>query len=44
MSFSPEHAEPYFEYCDLIMEDLPIYCVREPPEGLKHFVETTKKP
>jgi hypothetical protein len=24
MSFSPEHAEPYFEYCDLIMEDLPI--------------------
>jgi hypothetical protein len=24
MSFSPENAEPYFEYCDLIMEDLPI--------------------
>lgn len=35
--FSPDHAEPYYEYADLIVEDIPIQAVRNPPEGLKHF-------
>lgn len=35
--FSPDHAEPYFEYVDLIVEDIPIQSVRNPPEGLKTF-------
>ena len=35
--FSPEHAEPYFEYVDLIVEDIPIQAIRNPPEGLKNF-------
>jgi hypothetical protein len=33
--FSPDHAEPYFEYADLIIEDVPISALRSPPEGLK---------
>jgi hypothetical protein len=33
--FSPEHAEPYFEYADLIIEDVPLSAIRQPPEGLK---------
>lgn len=37
--FSPDHAEPYFEYADLIVEDIPIQAVRNPPEGLKNFAE-----
>lgn len=41
VSFSPEHAEPYFEYCDLIVEDLPLPCIRQPPEGLKQFYEAS---
>jgi hypothetical protein len=41
INFIPEHAEPYFEYCDFINEDLPIACVRDPPEGLKQYVENT---
>lgn len=35
--FCPQHAEPYFEYADLIIEDIPITSVRDPPEGLKSF-------
>lgn len=35
--FCPQHAEPYFEYADLIIEDIPITAVRDPPEGLKTF-------
>jgi len=35
--FCPLHAEPYFEYADLIVEDIPISSVRHPPEGLKNF-------
>ena len=35
--FSPLHAEPYFEFADLIVEDIPISSVRCPPEGLKNF-------
>jgi len=35
--FSPDHAEPYFEFADLIVEDIPIQAVRNPPEGLKNF-------
>lgn len=35
--FSPDHAEPYFEYADLIIEDVPLSAVRSPPEGLKQF-------
>jgi hypothetical protein len=35
--FRPDHAEPYFEYADLIIEDIPISSVRNPPEGLKNF-------
>lgn len=35
--FSPDHAEPYFEFADLIIEDVPISAIRSPPEGLKNF-------
>ena len=35
--FSPDHAEPYFEYADLIIEDVPIYALRSPQEGLIQF-------
>lgn len=35
--FCPQHAEPYFEYADMIVEDIPIAAVRNPPEGLKLF-------
>ena len=35
--FCPLHAEPYYEYADLIIEDIPISSVRSPPEGLKSF-------
>jgi len=37
--FCPEHAEPYFEYADLIIEDIPITAVRDPPEALKSFAD-----
>ncbi len=35
--FSPDHAEPYYEFADFIVEDIPIQAVRNPPEGLKNF-------
>ena len=35
--FCPQHAEPYFEFADLIVEDIPIQAIRSPPEGLKNF-------
>lgn len=35
--FCPQHAEPYFEYADMIVEDIPIAAVRNPPEGLRQF-------
>ena len=35
--FCPQHAEPYFEFCDMIVEDIPIAAIRDPPEGLKSF-------
>jgi hypothetical protein len=37
VSFKPEHAEPYFEFADLIIEDVPISALRNAPEGLKNF-------
>lgn len=37
--FCPQHAEPYFEYADLIIEDIPITAVRDPPAGLKNFAQ-----
>lgn len=37
--FCPQHAEPYFEYADLIIEDIPIQAVRSAPEGLKNFAK-----
>jgi hypothetical protein len=40
--FLPNHANPYYEYCDFIVEDLPINCMRNPPEALKAFAESTK--
>lgn len=42
MYFRPQHAEPYFEFCDLIVEDIPISAVRNPPEGLKNFAAANK--
>jgi hypothetical protein len=33
--FSPEHAEPYFEYADMIIEDIPIAAIRNAPEAIK---------
>ena len=41
--FCPLHAEPYYEYADLIIEDIPINSMRNPPEGLKNFAEKTEK-
>ena len=37
--FFPEHASPYYEFCDFIVEDIPINSMRDPPEGLKMFAE-----
>jgi hypothetical protein len=37
MYFCPEHAEPYYEFADLIVEDIPIQSIRNPPDGLKTF-------
>lgn len=42
--FSPDHAEPYFEYVDLIVEDIPIQSVRNPPESLKAFALQASQP
>jgi len=35
--FSPLHAEPYYEYADFIIEDIPISSMKNPPEALKEF-------
>lgn len=43
VSFFPEHADPYFEFADLIVEDIPINAIRAPPEGLKDFVDENKQ-
>ena len=43
VSFSPQHAEPYFEFADLIVEDIPINAVRSPPEGLKNFAAANQQ-
>ena len=37
--FCPDHAEPYFEFADLIIEDIPITSVRNPPDSLKQFAQ-----
>lgn len=37
------HAEPYFEFADLIVEDIPISAVRNPPEHLKQFAIANNK-
>lgn len=37
--FCPQHAEPYFEFGDLIVEDIPIDAVPNAPEGLKGFMQ-----
>ena len=34
-SFSPQHAEPYYEYADLIVEDIPLSSLHDPPPGLR---------
>ena len=41
--FCPQHAEPYFEFADLIVEDIPIQAVRAPPEGLKNFAAANQQ-
>jgi hypothetical protein len=40
--FSPNHAQPYYEFCDFIVEDIPINSMRNPPEALKQFAEFNK--
>ena len=37
--FSPMHAEPYYEYADFIVEDIPISAMQNPPQHLKQFVD-----
>lgn len=37
--FCPEHAEPYYEFADLIVEDIPIQSIRNAPDGLKTFAQ-----
>ena len=39
--FEPLHAEPYYEYADLIVEDIPINSMRDPPDALKAFAESS---
>lgn len=41
--FCPQHAEPYFEFADLIVEDIPINAVRAPSEGLKNFAAANQQ-
>lgn len=41
--FCPQHAEPYFEFADLIVEDIPINAVRSPSEGLKAFAAANQQ-
>lgn len=43
MFFRPQHAEPYFEFADLIVEDIPINAVRQPSEGLKNFAAANQQ-
>ena len=43
MFFCPQHAEPYFEFADLIVEDIPINAVRTPSEGLKNFAAANQQ-
>jgi hypothetical protein len=38
--FQPLHAESYFEFADLIIEDIPIQSVRDPPPTLKNLLKT----
>lgn len=40
--FNPDHASPYYEFCDFIVEDIPISSMRNPPEYLKAFAENNR--
>jgi hypothetical protein len=33
--FTPLHAEPYYEYADFIIENIPIRAMKNPPAALK---------
>lgn len=37
--FCPQHAEPYYEFSDFIIENVPIRAMYNPPQALKQFVE-----
>lgn len=37
--FCPSHAEPYYEYVDFIIENVPIWAMINPPEALWAFAE-----
>lgn len=37
LHFSPIHAEPYYEYADFIIENLPIKAMKNPPPALLAF-------
>lgn len=39
ISFKPIHAESYFEYADLIVDDIPIQAVQDAPEALKELLK-----
>ena len=36
--FSPMHAEPYYEFADFIIEEIPIHAMKDSPSHLKEFV------
>lgn len=37
--FAPMHAEPYYEFADFIIENIPIKSMWNPPAALKQFVD-----
>jgi len=37
--FCPKHAEPYYEFVDFIIENVPIRSMLNPPIALKEFAE-----
>ena len=39
ISFKPLNAESYFEYADLIVDDIPIQAVQDAPEALKELLK-----
>lgn len=37
VNFAPIHAEPYYEYADFIIENIPLKAMHNPPAALTQF-------